>query len=543
MRIFNRFLLNQKGKRGTSTPLTVLLSTLVLCLPAAPGCQSSEQAKAFLSKVSNLQTAGISPPTILSPSSSPTYTPATLTVSGKCQSGATVYLADSSSSASVACSSTGTFTLNASKPSDGTYPFIVYQVDSSRRSSDEENIQWIRDSHVPGAPSITFPLSSTYHSANTVTISGTCTDNHFVEMTGDDSQTVSCNSSSFSFLVTKSVDGTYNFTLKQVSLAGISSTATASQTWVRDSAAPSVNLLSSPPALEISNTTASFSFNSTETATFECKLDAGSFSSCTSPKSYTSLSNGAHTFTFRATDLALNTTTSSPYNWTQAVYNTVALYHFDASGFSADSSNYGSTIYTNNLTNSGTTATSGSGGVFSTQGRIFTSASSNYMSVADNPTHALLSTQMTIEGFFRFISEPSGGGRYVFVSKKGSSGQFGWEFGARDVGSGNQRLYFAASPDGTTSPTEISSSTINFGTSSYRYVAVTVNSGAVTLYFNSSSSAGTGNLGFSTINNPSVPIQLGASNTALFLNSNVDEIRISNMIRTISIPGSAFSAD
>jgi hypothetical protein len=62
----------------------------------------------------------------------------------------------------------------------------------------------------------------------------------------------------------------------------------------------------------------SFGFSSSEAnTTFNCQLDSGGFSPCASPKSYSGLTNGSHTFEVKATDAAGNTdATPARRTWT-----------------------------------------------------------------------------------------------------------------------------------------------------------------------------------------------------------------------------------
>jgi Tol biopolymer transport system component len=81
-------------------------------------------------------------------------------------------------------------------------------------------------------------------------------------------------------------------------------------TWAAlgDTAPPNTTITSGPP-LFTKDTSPTFGFTSSEAgSTFKCRLDgAATFTSCASPKTYSGLAAGAHTFRVRATDSAFNT--------------------------------------------------------------------------------------------------------------------------------------------------------------------------------------------------------------------------------------------
>ncbi len=75
--------------------------------------------------------------------------------------------------------------------------------------------------------------------------------------------------------------------------------------YVVDDVAPSVAI----SGVAVSGTTATVSFSSpdTDVARFECSLDGGAFTTCTSPKVYSGLTAGNHTVAVRAIDQKENT--------------------------------------------------------------------------------------------------------------------------------------------------------------------------------------------------------------------------------------------
>ena len=101
-------------------------------------------------------------------------------------------------------------------------------------------------------------------------------------------------------------DGPHTFSVRATDAAGNTDATPASRTWTVDTIAPDTMIDSGPSGL-ITVTDATFSFSSSEAeATFECRLDGATYSACTSPESFTNLSNGLHTFDVRAKDEAGN---------------------------------------------------------------------------------------------------------------------------------------------------------------------------------------------------------------------------------------------
>jgi uncharacterized delta-60 repeat protein len=70
-----------------------------------------------------------------------------------------------------------------------------------------------------------------------------------------------------------------------------------------DDATPPETTINSGPSGFARGTSASFDFSSSELgSTFECRLDGATYNGCVSPKSYSALPDGPHTFRVRATD-------------------------------------------------------------------------------------------------------------------------------------------------------------------------------------------------------------------------------------------------
>jgi hypothetical protein len=105
-------------------------------------------------------------------------------------------------------------------------------------------------------------------------------------------------------------DGTYTVYAEQVGAAGTA--YTAAYTFTIDTSPPTTTITSGPQGTT-SATSARFAFTSSEAgSSFQCQLDGGPWTACSSPQSYSSLALGSHSFSVRATDPAGNVDPNPP---------------------------------------------------------------------------------------------------------------------------------------------------------------------------------------------------------------------------------------
>jgi hypothetical protein len=506
-------------------------------------------------------------PTVTSPATTPYTGPGNITLAGACESNATVYVAGDTTQNTV-CSG-GTYSFSIIKSVDATYNFSVTQVDLAGNTSTARTQTWVRNSDSLPAPVVTSPVTTPYASNfNDLTLSGTCEPNYIVTLGGNvvasevsvpsNSLTTTCTSGgTFTFTLTKSTDATYNLNLTQT-FNGATSAAT-NFAWTLDLTEPTTTLATSTsdPNLVGSIT---FTFTADEPSTFQCQINGGAFQSCSSPATFSGLTNGPSSLTVIATDAVGNIGAEATHTWTQAAYNAVALYHLNA-GTAQELSDSGlftaNSIFSNNLTANGSPATNTSGKYPTSAPASFILGTSKYFSVDTNDSFKSTASTMTLEGLFNFSSFSSSTGRYytLFSNTNSASPDLGWELRLEKQNSGGcskWKLKFLASLNGTTQSTA-TSSCISLSTSRWYHVAMTWNKGSVKFYMNSSggSSKGTatiGTAGSSVLFTPNAPIKIGAgpssgTGSALWISGSIDEVRISNTVRTPSFPSTEFTPD
>jgi hypothetical protein len=109
--------------------------------------------------------------------------------------------------------------------------------------------------------------------------------------------------------------GSHTFSVKAQDSGGNHSAAT-SFTWTVDTTAPPMPTITSTPSNPTKQTKATFKFiDSQAGVSFLCQLDGSAFTACSSPASYSGLSQGSHTFSVKAQDAAGNQSGAASFAW------------------------------------------------------------------------------------------------------------------------------------------------------------------------------------------------------------------------------------
>lgn len=195
----------------------------------------------------------------------------------------------------------------------GSHTFSVRAIDPAGNGSALESFTWSVDRTAPTVTLSSTPKALANSTTATFAYSSDKTGSSF-ECSLDQDGFNSCPAAETSY--SGLADGQHTFRIRATDpLGNVSPVVTFP--WTIDLTPPQTTILSQPPGNSTS-ATAAFTYSSTENGSaFECSLDVQSFTACPGTGiTYPRLSDGAHTFSVRSTDVAGNTGPAAAYSWT-----------------------------------------------------------------------------------------------------------------------------------------------------------------------------------------------------------------------------------
>jgi len=194
---------------------------------------------------------------------------------------------------------------------DGSHTFQVKATDTAGNTGSASS-SWTVDTTPPDTTISSAPASPVNTAAATLSFGSSKSGSTFQCQLDGGGYSACTSPQSYTGLA----DGSHTFRVEATDGAGNTDPTPAAVTWTVDTTPPTTTITSGPPSLT-NATSATFGFGSTESSTFQCQLDGGGFSACTSPAAFSGLAPGTHTFQVEATDAAGNTDPSPPsVTWT-----------------------------------------------------------------------------------------------------------------------------------------------------------------------------------------------------------------------------------
>jgi hypothetical protein len=194
---------------------------------------------------------------------------------------------------------------------DGTHKFAVRATDVAGNTSAAAVYSWTVKTVGPLVSILSGPSNPSSNGAPTFTFSSVDPTATF-ECDLDGAGYSACSSpKSYTLLA----QGAHAFHVRALDLLG-NIGVVSTHNWTIDTTAPTATIVQRPSPLS-KNSAPSFTFSANETgSTFACSLDNAAFAPCTSPKAYTGVADGSHTFAVQATDAAGNTGAPASATWT-----------------------------------------------------------------------------------------------------------------------------------------------------------------------------------------------------------------------------------
>ncbi|MDQ1626846.1 MAG: large repetitive protein, partial [Actinomycetota bacterium] len=251
----------------------------------------------------------------------------------------------------------GTFTVSPDLAiADGAHAVRFGEVVGGVETQSASALQITVDTAAPAAPTVTGTVPAATGSSTAPAVTGTSDAGTTVQVRGDAlcTSAVLGSGSAAAFAspglsATASPGALSTYYAQATDLAGnVSTCSSTSASYRQDSVPPPDPIIDAASTTGlVASTSATFAFSDSEAAvTYQCAVDGAAFAACTSPKAYSALGQGAHSFAVRAVDAAANVSTVATRAWTAdtvapttditspvgtTVNNPAPVFHFTAS--------------------------------------------------------------------------------------------------------------------------------------------------------------------------------------------------------------------
>jgi len=111
-------------------------------------------------------------------------------------------------------------------------------------------------------------------------------------------------------------DGPHTFAVRASNFLGVADPSPATVTWTVDTTAPGAPQLTTVPPARTHDSSATVAFSGETGATFQCRLDGGTWNACSSPEALIGLAPGPHAAEVRQTDLLARPSPAATTGWT-----------------------------------------------------------------------------------------------------------------------------------------------------------------------------------------------------------------------------------